>query len=177
LKEEYIDRGGDMSNRHIKLLVTWFTLGNAKKAPGTIGTLGALPLYLVINSFRPIINNEKLYNSLYFLFLIAFFVFSVWICNKAEKDIYKQKDPQAIVIYEVLGFMTTMFLINPDGLWNTLIAVILGFGLFRLFDITKLGPINSSQNLKDGVGVVADDFLAGIAANVILAGISGWLWV
>lgn len=165
-----------MNNKHIKLLVTWFSLGNSKKAPGTIGTLGAIPLYLIINSLRNLIGDEKLYNSLYFLFLIAFFVLCVYLCNKAEKDIYKAKDPQAIVIDEVLGFMTTMFLINPKGIGDTILSVILGFALFRFFDISKLGPINTSQNLKDGVGVVADDFLAGIAANIVLVLVSGLLW-
>jgi phosphatidylglycerophosphatase A len=165
-----------MKKDTVKLLATWFTLGNAKKAPGTIGTLGAIPLYLLINSLRYVITNEKIYNSLYFAFLIGFFVFSVYICKRSEKEIYGKKDPQAVVIDEVLGYMTTMFLINPKTLWEGVVVVVLGFILFRFFDITKLGPIDKSQNIKDGVGVVADDFLAGIAANIILVVISGLLW-
>jgi len=165
-----------MTKEMVKLLANWFTLGNVKKAPGTIGTLGAIPLYLIINSLRNFISNEKLYNSLYFLFLIAFFIFSVYICDRAEKEIYKKKDPQVVVIDEVLGFMTTMFLVNPHGIFQTIVAIVLGFVLFRIFDITKIGYINTAQNLKDGVGVVADDFLAGIVANIILIIISGLLW-
>lgn len=165
-----------MTRETVKLLANWFTLGNVKKAPGTIGTLGAIPLYLIINSLRNFISNEKLYNSLYFLFLIAFFIFSVYICDRAEKEIYKKKDPQVVVIDEVLGFMTTMFLVNPNGIFQTIIAVLLGFILFRIFDITKIGYIDTAQHLKDGVGVVADDFLAGIVANIILIIISGLLW-
>ncbi len=161
----------------VKLWATWFTLGNAKKAPGTIGTLGAIPLYLLINSLRHLITNEKLYNSLYFTFLIGFFVFSVYICDRCERDVYGKKDPQMVVIDEVLGFMTTMFLVNPQGILQTIILILLGFGLFRFFDITKLGPIDKSQNIKNGIGVVADDFLAGIGANIILVIISGLLWV
>lgn len=165
-----------MTKEMVKLLANWFTLGNVKKAPGTIGTLGAIPLYLIINSLRNFISNEKLYNSLYFLFLITFFIFSVYICDRAEKEIYKEKDPQVVVIDEVLGFMTTMFLVNPHGIFQTIVAIVLGFVLFRIFDITKIGYINTAQNLKDGVGVVADDFLAGIVANIILIIISGLLW-
>ena len=48
-----------------------------------------------------------------------------------------EKDPQEVVIDEVLGFMTTMFLINPNGFWQTLVAVVLGFGIFRAFGYNK----------------------------------------
>jgi len=165
-----------MDNYKVKLWATWFTLGKAKKAPGTMGTLGAIPLYLIFNGLRELITNERIYNSLYFLFLISFFIFSVYISNRAEKDIYGEKDPQEVVIDEVLGFMTTMFLINPNGFWQTLVAIVLGFGIFRLLDITKPGIINRAQDFKNGVGVVLDDFLAGVIGNLILAIIVGILW-
>lgn len=165
-----------MNNYMVKLWATWFTLGNAKKAPGTIGTLGAIPLYLIFNGLREVIPSERIYNSLYFVFLIGFFIFSVYISNRAEREIYKKKDPQEVVIDEVLGFMTTMFLINPHGFWQTFVAIILGFGIFRALDITKPGFINRAQDFKNGVGVVLDDFLAGVVGNLILAIIVGSIW-
>ncbi len=165
-----------MNNYMVRLWATWFTLGKAKKAPGTIGTLGAIPLYLIFNGLRGVIGSERIYNSLYFVFLIGFFIFSVYISNIAEREIYRKKDPQEVVIDEVLGFMTTMFLINPNGFWQTLFSVVLGFGIFRLLDITKPGPINRAQDFKNGVGVVLDDFLAGVVGNLILAIIVGSLW-
>ncbi len=164
-----------MSNYMVKLWATWFTCGNAKKAPGTIGTLGAIPLYLLINSLRDVMT-DRIYNSLYFLFLIGFFAFSVKISDIAEKKIYNRKDPQEVVIDEVLGFMTTMFLVNPHGFWQTLITILLGFGIFRLLDITKPGIIDKAQNYKNGLGVVLDDFIAGVFGNVILAIIVGVIW-
>ena len=75
---------------------------------------------------------------------------------------------QNIVIDEVLGFMVTMFLVNPVGYKETIVAVILGFLLFRFFDITKIGPIDKSQHYGYGLGVVLDDFLAGVVANFLL---------
>lgn len=165
-----------MGKNMIEIWATWFTLGKAKKAPGTMGTLGAIPLFLLINSMRSVITSERIYNSLYFAFLVFFFCFSVYISNRAEQDVYGTKDPQEIVIDEVLGFMTTMFLINPHGVWQTIVAIVLGFGLFRLFDITKPGIIDRAQDFKGGVGVVLDDFLAGVASNVILALIVGGIW-
>lgn len=165
-----------MTKEVVKIWATWFTIGNAKKAPGTMGTLGAIPLYLMINSIRLTGIPENIYNSIYFAFLIGFFIFSVYICRKAEQ-IYKKKDPQVVVIDEVLGFLTTMFLINPNGIFQTLSVVVLGFGLFRLFDITKVGPIDASQKLENGLGVVADDFLAGVFANIILVILYGVIWL
>lgn len=165
-----------MTDYMVKLWATWFSLGKAKKAPGTMGTLGAIPLYLLFNGLRGVIHSERIYNSLYFVFLMGFFVFSVYICNRAERDVYGKKDPQEVVIDEVLGFMTTMFLINPHGFWQTLFAVIFGFAIFRVLDITKPGFIYRSQDMENGVGVVMDDFLAGVVGNLILALIAGALW-
>ena len=85
-----------------------------------------------------------------------------------EKEIFKKEDPQAVVIDEVLGFLTTLFLINPVGIKATLIAMGLAFIIFRILDITKIGPIYKSQSFGNGVGVVLDDFLAGIIGNFIL---------
>jgi phosphatidylglycerophosphatase A len=152
----------------VRGLATWFGLGDSPKAPGTLGTLGAIPLFFVLNSFRLVIHDNRLYNSFYFIFLIGFFALSIYVSDRCEREIYKEKDPQKVVIDEVLGFMVTMFLVNPVGVKETLVAVILGFILFRFFDITKLGPIDKSQHYGNGLGVVLDDVLAGVAANFLL---------
>ena len=64
--------------------------------------------------------------------------------------------------------MTTLFLVNPSGVKEFLIAIGLAFVIFRILDITKIGPIDRVQALKDGIGVTMDDFLAGIIGNFIL---------
>ncbi len=157
-----------MKKEIVKGLGTWFGLGDLPKAPGTIGTLGAIPLFFVLNSFRLLIVDTRLYNSFYLILLVIFFGLSVYVSDECERTIFKEKDPQRVVIDEVLGFMVTMFLVNPVGVKETLVAVILGFLLFRFFDITKIGPIDKSQHYTNGLGVVLDDFLAGIAANFVL---------
>lgn len=167
-----------MNKKTVEMLATWFYTGNAKKAPGTIGTLGAIPLYIFVYMFKMfgIIKNEMLFNGIYFFLLIVLFFFGSYICEIAERVIYKEKDPQNVVIDEVLGYMTTMFLINPQNAIQFVINILLGFVLFRIFDILKPGPIDKIQKLRDGVGVMADDFLAGIVANIILVGVN-LLWI
>jgi phosphatidylglycerophosphatase A len=157
-----------MKKEIVRGLATWFGLGDLPKAPGTMGTLGAIPLFFMLNSFRLVIADGRLYNSFYLMFLVGLFALSIYVSDRCEREIFKEKDPQSVVIDEVLGFMVTMFLVNPVGVKETLVAVILGFILFRFFDITKLGPIDKSQHYGNGVGVVLDDVLAGIAANFIL---------
>lgn len=154
--------------RLIKNLATCFGLGEIPFAPGTFGTLGAIPLFIFLNFIKKYFLNTMVYNSFYFLFLITFFALSVYVSDIAEREIFLKEDPQAVVIDEVLGYLTTLFLINPVGEKNTLIAIVLAFIIFRFLDITKLGPIYNSQKLKNGVGVVMDDFLAGVIGNVIL---------
>ncbi len=150
------------------MLATWFWLGEFPVAPGTIGTLGAIPLYLFLLYIKKFFPNVLVYNSFYFMFLMTFFAVAVYTSNRAEKEIFKKKDPQEVVIDEVLGFLTTLFLINPFGVKEIIWALVLGFTIFRILDITKIGPIYKVQCFGNGMGVVLDDFLAGIIGNFIL---------
>ena len=93
---------------------------------------------------------------------------AVFVSDICEREIYKEKDPQNVVIDEVLGFLTTLFLVNPVGVVQNIGAIFLGFVIFRILDITKIGPIYKSQMFGHGVGVVLDDFLAGITGNFIM---------
>ena len=157
-----------MKKTTVTKMATCFGLGDLPKAPGTFGTLGGIPLFLLLYAMRSLFAEEAVYNSFYFLFLAVFFLFCVYICDYSEKEIYGEKDPQNVVIDEVLGYVTTMFLVKPANLTELLVAIVLGFVFFRIFDISKPGPIYKSQFIGSGVGVVADDFLAGIAANFLL---------
>lgn len=157
-----------MSDKFIRNLATCFGLGDLPKAPGTFGTLGGIPIYIGLVLLKGIFPNNMIYNSFYFMFLITLFAISVYVSDICEKRIFKSKDPQNVVIDEVLGFLTTLFLINPVGVTQTFTAIVLGFIIFRFFDITKLGPIDKSQHFGNGVGVVLDDFLAGIIGNFVL---------
>ncbi|MGL5124279.1 MAG: phosphatidylglycerophosphatase A family protein [Fusobacteriaceae bacterium] len=160
-----------MNNKLVKNFGTWFGLGEMKKAPGTFGTLGGIPIFIFLNYIRQFFSNSMMYNSFYFVFLMTFFAFAVYISDICEREIYKKKDPQEVVIDEVLGFLTTLFLINPSGLKENITAILLGFIIFRILDITKIGPIDKSQAIGNGIGVVLDDFLAGMIGNFIMVSI------
>ncbi|WP_407537272.1 phosphatidylglycerophosphatase A [Cetobacterium somerae] len=157
-----------MNRKVVKNLATVFGLGEMPVAPGTFGTLGGIPIYVGLVLLKKIFPNNMIYNSFYFMFLMTFFAISVYICDIAEREIFKEKNPQKVVIDEVLGFLTTLFLINPVGIFQTIMAIIIGFVIFRFFDITKIGPIYKSQFFGNGVGVVLDDFLAGVIGNFLM---------
>ncbi|MGL5278620.1 MAG: phosphatidylglycerophosphatase A family protein [Cetobacterium sp.] len=157
-----------MNRKIVKNLATVFGLGEMPVAPGTFGTLGGIPIYIGLVLLKKIFPNNMIYNSFYFMFLMTFFAISVYVCDIAEREIFKEKDPQKVVIDEVLGFLTTLFLINPVGIFQTIMAIIIGFVIFRFFDITKIGPIYKSQFFGNGVGVVLDDFLAGVIGNFLM---------
>jgi phosphatidylglycerophosphatase A len=140
-------------NYFILLMATGFGVGYSPIVPGTLGTLLAIPIYYLLSSIA---------FPLYELTLIGFFFFSSWVSNQAERY-WGKKDDQKIVIDEIMGFLVTM-------LWvpKTIPFIVAGFVLFRFFDILKPFPIRRLEQIKSGFGVVLDDVLAGIYANIIL---------
>ncbi len=141
-------------NRFILILATGFGVGYSPIAPGTLGTLIAIPVYYFLSTIP---------SPLYEITLIAFLFLSVWISENAE-IFFGKKDDTRIVIDEMIGFLITM-------LWvpKTTRFIIIGFFLFRFFDILKPFPIRGlEKRLKGGFGVVLDDVLAGVYANIIL---------
>jgi phosphatidylglycerophosphatase A len=135
------------------LVSSFFYLGYSPVAPGTVGTLGAVLLFYLISGFS---------NLEYVLFTVVLIIFSVWVSEVARIRL-GDSDPSRIVIDEVCGFLVTMILIPPS-----IINIALGFLLFRFFDILKPPPIRRSETLPGGLGIVADDVLAGIYANILL---------
>lgn len=122
-------------------------------ASGTAGTLAAIPLYLFFARFDPLI---------YALAFGILLPLSFWSAGHAEK-IFGTKDSGLIVIDEIVGFIVTMFMV-PFGIKY----IVAGFLLFRFFDITKIYPANAMEKLGGGPGVVMDDVVAGIYANISL---------
>jgi len=136
------------------LLAQGFGVGRVAWAPGTFGTLLAVPLYLVILPLSPVP---------YLLVVMGLFAAGVWICGVAGRSLGATDHP-SIVWDEIVGFLVTMFA-APQGVW----WVVGGFALFRLFDIWKPVPIRYlEQRLDGGWGVMVDDVLAGIYAGGIL---------
>jgi phosphatidylglycerophosphatase A len=138
----------------ILLLATGFGIGYSPIAPGTFGTLVAILIYYFLSNIP---------SPLYEITLVGFFFLSVWVSENGERFLGK-KDDQRIVIDEIIGFLITM-------LWvpRTIRFVIIGFFLFRFFDILKPFPIRRlEKGFKGGFGVVLDDVVAGVYANIVL---------
>ena len=141
-------------NKFFVFLATGFGVGYSPVAPGTLGTLVAILIYYFLSEIP---------SPLYEITLIGFFFLSVWLSENAE-IFFGKKDDQRIVIDEIMGFLITM-------LWvpKTIRFVIIGFFLFRSFDILKPFPIRRlEKRFKGGFGVVLDDVAAGGYANVVL---------
>jgi phosphatidylglycerophosphatase A len=143
-----------MVKRIIIFLATGCYVGYSPLAPGTTGTLAAIPIYVLISRIPP----------LYYVFiLLGFTSIAIWASDGAE-ILLQSKDCRHIVIDEMVGFMVTMFMI-PLTLWN----IVLGFVLFRALDIIKPFPIRLlEERMRGGYGVVLDDIIAGIYANLII---------
>jgi phosphatidylglycerophosphatase A len=141
-------------NRIFLFLATGFGVGYSPIAPGTLGTLVAILVYYFLSNIP---------SPLYEITLVGFLFLSVWVSGNAEIFFEKKDDPR-IVIDEIIGFLITM-------LWvpKTIRFVIIGFFLFRFFDILKPFPIRRLEKVfKGGFGVVLDDVVAGVYANVVL---------
>jgi phosphatidylglycerophosphatase A len=140
--------------RFVILFATWWGTGYSPVASGTVGTLAAIPLYLLF---------ARLPILYYLLLLIPLTVFSCWVSGRAE-TIFNEKDSGKIVIDEVIGYLITMA--GVPFSWG---SVILGFFLFRFFDVVKVPPANIiDRRMKNGCGVVLDDVVAGLYACVLL---------
>ena len=130
--------------------------GLAPRAPGTVGTLVAFPLHWLLVYMLP--------PMAHLLAIAGLFALGVWACGAAGRAL-GVADHGGIVIDEVVAFLFVLWAV--PALWW---AWLLGFGLFRLFDIWKPQPIRwFDRNLKGGLGVMFDDFLAAAATLLVFA--------
>jgi phosphatidylglycerophosphatase A len=143
-----------MKNFAIKTFVSVFGLGHLPYAPGTWGTLGG---FLFWQFYLKNVSGPE-----YLLILVLLTIFGTYLSGLAE-GIYKCKDSQHIVIDEFCGYLLSMILVPTGLIWG-----IAGFILFRLFDIFKPSPIRQLEKLPLGLGVMADDLMAGVYVAVIL---------
>ena len=129
-------------------------VGYVPKLPGTIGSLVGVLLYLIIMFYD--------LRLLYLPLLAVLLVSGIWAASHVE-GIYGH-DASEIVIDEVVGQMVTLGFVSRSGTGAVLTGAILGFLLFRFFDILKPFPIRRLEHLPRGLGVVADDLGAGVYA-------------
>jgi len=143
-----------------KLLSTYFCVGCLPKAPGTWGSVFALPLAWLLYQFG------------FTIYGLAFL--TITLLGILASDIYskgvKKEDPDEVVIDEVAGILAVFFFVKP-----TLVNLILGLILFRVLDILKPPPIGWFEKLGGGLGIMADDIVAGIITGAILYSLQ-YLW-
>jgi len=134
----------------IHFLALGFGSGLLPKAPGTFGTLAAIPLYLLM---------VELSHFTYAAIVLLVCISGIYICGKAATDAGVH-DHGAIVWDEIAGFLITMFMVPIS--WQ---SILVGFLLFRVFDIFKPWPISYiDKHVHGGFGIMLDDILAGIFA-------------
>lgn len=138
--------------RVAKAITSFFYLGHSPLMPGTVGSMGGLVIYFIVRG------NLALYVfSTLFLFMLGM-IFSA----EAER-IYKRKDAKMIVIDEACGMMISLLFV-PYNIW----LVILGFVIFRIFDITKPFPAKRIEKASGAFGIMFDDIIAAVYTNLIL---------
>ncbi len=127
--------------------------GLAPKAPGTFGTLAAVPMVFLMPSNL----------AVYCVIILVLFALGVWLCDTCANNLGVHDHP-AIVFDEWVGYLITM-IAAPRSLW----FVALGFVLFRLFDVLKPWPIGvADKRVSGGLGIMVDDVIAGIFAAITL---------
>ena len=128
--------------------------GLSAVAPGTVGTLMAVPLYLLF---------AQLDLWLYAALVLAALGLGVWLCGSVSRDIGVH-DHGGIVWDEFVGYWITMFALPVDVLW-----IVSGFVVFRIFDIVKPWPVSAlDKRVAGGLGIMIDDVVAGIMACMTL---------
>ncbi len=145
------------------VVATWFGCGFAPFAPGTVGALGAVPLLLALHWL-----NSTL------LSVLALFMLCIGGARSAHVvALHRQDDdPGLVVVDEVAGVLLAWLCVNQCSLWIQALAWV----LFRVFDITKPGPIATLEHTRPlGVGIMLDDLLAGLLAGLLALGVHfGW---
>jgi phosphatidylglycerophosphatase A len=144
------------------VLSVWFGCGHVPYMPGHAGTIGAIPLYLLVRPYGPLAVAAT---------ALAVTLIGIWSSGLVERRL-GIKDPQIVCIDEVAGVLVTWIAAPPT--WR---ALIVGGLAFRLFDQIKPWPARRAERLAGGPGVMLDDVAAGVwgAALVLVGRALGWL--
>jgi len=149
-------------NFFARLIGQWFGTGLSPVAPGTVGSLGALPLFFLLREL-PLVA--------YWATTALVTLLGVWAAERCAK-LLGDEDPGSVVIDEVAGVLIALGCVQHQALW-----LLAGAWLaFRVLDIVKPWLIDRVQSLRPpGVGIMADDVLAGLGAGGLAALIAAWV--
>jgi phosphatidylglycerophosphatase A len=171
-------KGKRTAGDYVALAIATVGVGYVPVAPGTVGSLVGLAIFLTLFSWmseaepgdsalRLIFIHPRAAPAILILFAILLVTaLGTWASTRTEK-LLQRKDPSIVVVDEVAGQMIALLPVlwwRPD--WFTIFA---GFVLFRAFDIWKPYPIRRLEGLRSGYGIMADDLLAGVYGALILS--------
>jgi phosphatidylglycerophosphatase A len=141
----------------LDFLALGFGSGLVPRAPGTAGTVAAIPIYLLVSALNL---------PVYLVLVALMFLAGIAICAHTARRLGVHDHP-GIVWDEIVGYLVTMALAPAGWLW-----IVIGFVLFRLFDIVKPWPIRwLDKHVHGGFGIMLDDLLAGLFAAAVLQGV------
>ena len=177
MKNEVERRQPEGIRDHLALGITTWGVGYLPLAPGTWGSMVGIAIYILLEhayvALAMTAAGESVSavtfgawaSALLLFFIVLLAAAGIWGSGRSI-ELLGNEDPSEAVVDEVLGQLI-VFLFVPFGLgWSLIVA---GFLLFRLFDIWKPYPINDLQQLKGGLGICADDIVAGVYAGIVLA--------
>jgi phosphatidylglycerophosphatase A len=144
------------------VIAVWFGCGHIPLAPGTAGTLGAIPVYLALRSEGP----AAVAIAAVILTLVGW-----WAAGRVERRL-GGKDPQIVCVDEVAGVMVAWTAAPP-----TLAGLAVGFLAFRVFDQLKPWPARAAERLGGGAGIMLDDVAAGAWAATVLLAARALRWI
>ncbi|MEW5981560.1 MAG: phosphatidylglycerophosphatase A [Acidobacteriota bacterium] len=136
------------------VVATFFGVGYAPVAPGTVGSLAAIPVLVLIRGTAPLWLEAS--------FVVILFALGVWSASAAER-LLACEDPGPVVVDEVVGMVIAM--VGVPLSWP---AVMVAFLAFRVMDIVKPPPARRLERLGGGWGIMADDVAAGVYANLAM---------
>lgn len=175
---------------YVALAIATCGVGYAPIAPGTMGSLVGVGIYILLTRWTLQVSYATLKGSNFLLawydfgpgllvicvlllVVVALSLIGIWAASRAER-LFGRKDPGEVVIDEVVGQLVTFAFVPPLFLGGPgyPFKIVIGFILFRAFDIVKPYPIRQLEKLPSGLGIVVDDIAAGLYAGIALAIIS-----
>ena len=139
-----------------KTITTLFGAGYIKYAPGTIGSILTVLIWLLIYTA---------FGQIYFLGLFVILTLSSYYLIKEYLSVFNKKDPQEIIVDEFIGVSIPLLFISS---YQSYFEILLVFVSFRIFDIFKIYPVNKAELLDGPIGIILDDVIAGIYTLIIL---------
>ena len=142
-----------LRNFLVKTISTFFFVGYLPLIPGTFGSIAGIGIFYLLNGISW---------PGYFLFIFCLMALGLLTSGRMEKLLNK-KDPGCVVIDEVMGMLIALSFLPPEPK-----IIILAFLMFRILDTLKPYPAGRLQNMHGAVGVMGDDLVAGVYANIVL---------